>query len=32
MITFVDNGILNVGGFTNSVNKNCSWSEAYELK
>jgi hypothetical protein len=32
MITFVDNGILNVGGFTNSVNKNCNWSEAYELR
>ncbi len=32
IITFVDNGFLNVGRFTNSVDKNCSWSEAYELR
>lgn len=30
-IVFVDNGFLNEGGFTNSVNKNCTWSEVYTL-
>ena len=30
-ITFVDNGFLNEGGFTNAVNKNCTWSESYKL-
>lgn len=32
IITFIDQGFLNVGRSTNSVNKDCSWSEAYELK
>jgi hypothetical protein len=30
-ILFVDNGFLNEGGFTNPVNKNCTWSESYKL-
>lgn len=30
-ITFLDNGFLNEGGMTNSVNKNCTWSQSYEI-
>lgn len=30
-ITFLDNAILNDGGMSNSVNKNCTWTEVYQM-
>ena len=31
-IVFNGNGFSNLGGFTNSVNKNCTWSESYQIR